>query len=352
MRRHGLVERGRDAPEHVAARLCGLHAQVFSSAELTAWARIDGLAAGDVATAVWDHERLVKTWAMRGTLHLLPGDELPLWHAAFSTYEHFLKGAWVRAFGFSSPDEVEELIGEIGEALDGRALTREELAEALPHHGDKLRESWGSALKPAAFRGLLAFAPSSGQAVRFTRPPGGARPPVGEALAEVTRRYLAAYGPARRQDLSRWWGSHALSAAKAQKRFEALGDEAVEVLVDGERCWALAADVEAMRDAERPRAARLLGGFDQYVVSSNRDVEVLVSADVKAAVFRQAGWISPVVLVDGAVAGVWRWERKGGRLAVRIEPFGSLPAWARAQVEREAESLAAFLGLALELAWR
>jgi hypothetical protein len=351
MRRHGIVARGSETLEELAGRLCGLHAQVMSSAELTAWARIDGLASGDLAAALWDHGRLVKTWAMRGTLHLLAGDELPLWHAALSTYDHFLKGAWVRAFGFSSPEQVEELIAEVAQALDGRALTREELAEALPHHGEKLRESWGSGLKPAAFRGLLAFAPSEGQTVRFTRPPSGPRPPVDEAVAEVTRRYLGAYGPARRQDLSRWWGSHALSAAKAQKRFEALGEEAVEVLVDGERCWVLARDVDAIRSASPPRAARLLGGFDQYVVSSNRDVEALVPAASKPAVFRQAGWISPVVLVDGAVAGVWRWERKGGRLVVSIEPFRRLPAWSRGQVEGEAERLAAFLELPLELSF-
>lgn len=59
--------------------------------------------------------------------------------------------------------------------------------------------------------------------------PGVAEPPVADALAEVTRRYLAAYAPALREDPARWWGGNALSAAKAQTRFEALGDEAVEV---------------------------------------------------------------------------------------------------------------------------
>jgi Winged helix DNA-binding domain len=354
MRRHGLVERdpaGADALVGVASRLCGLHAQVMSSAELTAWARIDGLRDGDVASALWDHGRLVKTWAMRGTLHLLPGDELPLWHAAFSMYEHFLKGAWVRAFGFSSADEVEALIAEIGEALDGRALTREELAEALPHHGDKLRESWGSALKPAAFRGLLAFAPSEGQSVRFTRPPAGRRPPADEAVRAITRRYLAAYAPARREDMSRWWGTHALSAAKAQKRIEALGDEVVEVDVEGSRCWVLADDLDAMLAAKPPGVARLLPLFDQYVVNSNRDIEPLLAAAEKARVFRQAGWISPVVLVDGAIAGVWKHERRGAAVEVALEPLAKLPRWAVDQVEADAARLADHLGGDPRISW-
>jgi Winged helix DNA-binding domain len=352
MRRHGLVDRapgGAAALAGVASRLCGLHAQVMSAAELTALNRIDGLAPGDLGQALWDHGRLVKTWAMRGTLHLLAGDELAEWHAAFATYEHFLKGAWVRGFGFASAGEVEELIAEIGEALEGRALTREELAAAIPHHCDKLRESWGSTLKPAAFRGLLAFAPSEGQAVRFTRPPDGDRPPAEDAVRAVTRRYLAAYGPARREDLSRWWGTNALSAARAQKRFEALGDDVAQVTVEGARCWVLARDLDELLAAEPPRAARLLGLFDQYVVNSNRGIEALLPAAEKTRVFRQAGWISPVVLVDGAIAGVWRHERKGARVAVDVEPFAPLERWALDQVAAEAERLAGYLGAELTL---
>jgi hypothetical protein len=69
----------------VASRLCGLHAQVMSSAELTVWARVEGLDREAVRRALWEDRTLVKTWAMRGTLHLLPASELPLWHAALGT---------------------------------------------------------------------------------------------------------------------------------------------------------------------------------------------------------------------------------------------------------------------------
>src|SRR6516225_12090854 len=69
----------------VASRLCGLHAQLMSSAELTVWARVEDLDRGAVQHALWEERTLVKTWAMRGTLHLLPSDELPLWHALLGT---------------------------------------------------------------------------------------------------------------------------------------------------------------------------------------------------------------------------------------------------------------------------
>lgn len=358
MRRHRLVERvAPDALLDVAGELCGLHAQVASAAELTAWTRIDGLEQGAVEAALWEREELVKTWAQRGTLHLLPTRDVPVWHAAMSTYAHFLKGAWVRSFGFASADEVEELIAAIGAVLQEQGpLTREELAIAVAErtgddsYRERLREGFGAALKPAAFRGLLAFAPNSGQNVRFRTPPETKqRPSQDDGVAEATRRYLAAYGPARREDLSRWWGSPALSPAQAQKRIEALGDEVTQVDVEGAKAYVLTSDVEELHHAEPPEAARLLPMFDQYVVGSNRGVEQLLPQRRKDAVFRQAGWISPTVVVDGAIAGVWSHERKGPDLVVEVEPFARLPKWASAQLEHEAERLAAFLGGQLTL---
>ena len=139
----------------VVSELCGLHAQVMSCAELTLWARVEGLERDAVSRALWEERTLIKTWAMRGTLHLLPAAEMGLWIAALGTRieRHFLNKARQRAFGFTR-EEVLALIDAIGEALDGRELTRAELAETV---GDqRLSESWGSMLKPC----LLYTSPS------------------------------------------------------------------------------------------------------------------------------------------------------------------------------------------------
>ena len=83
LRRQCLDRRAsRDEVLGVIAKICGLHAQVMSAAELTLWARVEDLEPGMVGEALWEHRSLVKTWAMRGTLHLLPADELPTWVAA------------------------------------------------------------------------------------------------------------------------------------------------------------------------------------------------------------------------------------------------------------------------------
>src|SRR5436305_4318520 len=178
VRRHYLDER---APSGsmltVASRLCGLHAQVLSSAELSLWARVEQLERNAVKQALWHDRTLVKTWAMRGTLHLLPATELPLWHAALSTSRRYLRPAvWQKYFGITL-EELDRLTEAVGAALDGRVLTREELVREVGRltgtaaFAAKLaHSSWGTILKPAAFTGRLCFGPSVGQRVQFTRP--------------------------------------------------------------------------------------------------------------------------------------------------------------------------------------
>ena len=359
LRRHHLGERApRKLMLDVVSSICGLHAQVMSSAELTLWARVDGLRPDDVSKALWEEHSLVKTWAMRGTLHLLPAGELPMWLAGFSTYDHYLKGAWFKAFGISR-EELEALIDAVGEALGGEPLTRAELAEAVvaatgdSSLGEKLSESWGAYLKPAAFRGRLCFARDRGRNVCFTRPDrfldrwDSVEP--ADALADITRRWLRAYGPGTREGLARWWGIP--SAARAQKMLDALGDEAVEVDVEGKRLRMLAADAEEAAAISPQRSALLVPGFDQWVVGAARGEAALLDPAQKARVYRQAGWISAALLVNGRIEGVWRHERKGKRLTVELEPFGKLPAWARRGAEQEAERLRDFLGGELSLGW-
>ena len=101
-RRHALDARvPRERALEVVSGICGLHAQVMSSAELSLWARVEDLERDAVAKALWEDRTLVKQWAMRGTLHLLPADELGLWLGALATYAHWLKPCWFKAFNTS-----------------------------------------------------------------------------------------------------------------------------------------------------------------------------------------------------------------------------------------------------------
>jgi uncharacterized protein YcaQ len=350
LERQGLAERvPRKRMLEVAGQICGLHAQVLSSAELTLWARVDGITNGAAAKALWEDRSLVKLWAMRGTLHLLPASEYWTWQAGLSTYDHYLKPSWFKYFGLSR-DEFDLMVETIGEVLHDRVLTREELAEAVADRsgsselGEKMRESWGAMLKPASFNGKLCFGPSTGQKVGFTHPEswlgGKKKVDQDEALMEITRRYLGSNGPSTREEYGRWW---AVSPAKALARIKKLGDEVAEVDVEGTACWMLAAEVEAAAAAKPAKRVNLVPAFDQYVIAATKQADHLTPGPFKARIYRPQGWISPVLLVDGRMDGVWSHEVKGGRLNVTVEPFVPLTAWAKKGVKSEAESLAKFL---------
>jgi DNA glycosylase AlkZ-like len=313
VRRHHLDQR---APAGsllaVASRLCGLHAQVMSSAELTVWARVEGLDREAVRRALWEDRTLVKTWAMRGTLHLLPASELPLWHAALGTSRRYQSPALWRRFGITLED-LDRLTKGIAAALDGRVMTREELAEEVGRltgsaaFAAKLAQgSWGTILKPAAFTGRLCFGPSAGPRVRFTRPDtwvtAAATPVDPQAVsAAVTRRFLAAYAPATYHELARWWGGGGISTAR--QWMATLGEEVSPVELDGAQVWMLSEHAREVRELPPIRSVRLLPGFDQYVVAASSHAQHLLPGNWRHRVYRPQGWISPVLLVNGRMEG-------------------------------------------------
>jgi len=113
----------------------------------------------------------------------------------------------------------------------------------------------------------------------------------------------------------------------------------------------LAADVEEAAAAEPSGVIRLLPGFDHYVIAAPRDAEAVLAAEHRARVYRAQGWLSPVLLVDGRMAGVWSHDVGGDRVAIAVEPFAPVGSEVRAGVEAEARRLAAFLGGEPELTW-
>jgi hypothetical protein len=219
--------------------------------------------------------------------------------------------------------------------------------------GQKLLDSWGATLKPASFRGHLCFGPNQGQNVRFTRPdrwlPNWQAVNPDQAMREVTRRYLSAYGPASYENYERWLG---ISTAEVKRLFNSLGEEVSLVEIGGTSAWMVTEEVAQIVAATPSNSVRLLPGFDPYVIGAARDETAILPAAFKERVYRAQGWISPVLLVNGRMAGIWQHNQKGSRVEVQIEPFEDSPQWVRQASETEAERLAAFLGKKLELSWQ
>ena len=333
----------------MAGDIGGVQAQVMSGAEMQIGVRVDCTAA-NVRDALWKDKRLVKTWLMRGTLHLLPAQDLPLYTAAMRTRWTRVNKTWLKYVGLTMLDLL-KLVDDIGDSLDGGPMTREELFRSVGKgHSERVREvlksGWGMILKPVARNGLLCFGPSRGQAVTFVRPQqwlGTWRdldPDV--ALVEVARRYLRVFGPATKIDFARWWGNW---PGVGNAAWEGLTGELAPVSVEGKRADILTADLDRISRVPTGSWVQMLPTFDPYLLGhASRDH--LVEAAYRSRVSRAAGWISAVVLVDGRVAGTWTHTAVKQTLRVTVDPFKRLSARTVAEVRARCAAIAEFLGLA------
>src|SRR5215467_11846205 len=130
MARHALAAPATGlGPADVAGVLCGAHAQVLSAAELSIGRRIAGATRTDVQRALWVERTLVKTFGPRGTIHLLPAADLPMWTGALSALPSSVP-AHPEGVRFT-PDQADQVIAAIGDALSDAELTVDELTEAI-----------------------------------------------------------------------------------------------------------------------------------------------------------------------------------------------------------------------------
>jgi len=337
--------------------MCGIHAQVMGTTDLQVWARCDPAPDPDaVGRALWEERSLVRTWCMRGTLHLLTPAQLALYAAVFDPAQQYT-GVWYRAFEVT-PAEMDALYGALATALEaGTPMTRRDLAEAVTaiageRLGARLHSSWGELLKPAGRRGLFVNGPNRGSETTYVRTDrwleggGVASVEPAAARAEWLRRYLRAYGPATAQDYARWLGVR--QVGPINRTLADLGEEVTEVQVAGRRLLALTADVEALRGGGAGAAVCLLPAFDPYVLG-HADRDHLIAAEHRPLVYRTAGWISPTVLSEGRIVATWEHSVEPTALRVTVTPFETLTREELAGIEAEASRLAAHFARRLAL---
>lgn len=342
----------------------GAQAQLLSAAHLALWARVRDLRPENVDAAARSRT-FVKAWCMRRTLHLVPSEDLAI----------FIRGSARRAerevrrfLGRGASERVlEELIAATLGALD-RPLSGPELVDRVSRSlGLPVRRmrwgGWGSDAKIpgvgvgrltvpvrhllhlVAARGVVCSGPSRGTAPTFVRAdawvPRWRDVAREDAEDELLRRYLRAFGPATAADFAVWTGM-ALSDARAIWRRQEAG--LAPVSVEGWPAAVFRTDLRRLKAARsEPLPVRLLPYFDSYLLG-HKAREHLVALRHHKTVYSKAGWIAPVVLVDGRVAGVWAYARERNRLLVRVTRFAAVSARTAARIREEAERLGRFLG--------
>jgi len=357
LRRHHLLEDSAQKQDAVTIcrDMCGVQAQIMSAAYLQLWTRNHAITRPEIDSALWKTRTLVKTSLMRQTLHLIPTDEFPLYIAALRP-SRFAQAMRIMERCGITRDESEALIALIMETLSAGPLSRPAIAAAIRPKASKqvrfwMENSWSLVRLPVA-EGLICYGRGEGNEIVFIRTDHWLPKlklklmPTTEAQCALLRKYLRAYGPATLTDFSHWAGIplrglKPLPALLESELAEAPGGKKNRLL--------LREDVAALtgRRSANP-SIRLLPNFDSYLLA-HREKDHLLSAQHYKRVYRNQGWISPVVLINGVITGVWSHKVHGKRLLVNVEPFGKLTKTERAGIEREAESLALYHDASLEL---
>lgn len=353
--RHHLLEPvPSDRLVDVARDTCGIQSQVVSASRLSFRARTRGLTPGMVDDALWKDRQLVRLWVMRQCVHILPAEDLSMFVAALGTSLNRINRGWLLRYGLDD-DLSRLLVDAVVEALEDGPMTRQELGEHVeanlgPEHVKWVTHSWGGVIVEACYEGAVVFGPPRGQNTTFVRRDSVIRdwdpPGEDEARDMLVRRYLHAYGPARVQDFVNW---SATRVKEFKPVWERLGDDVVDVEHEGHTVQMLRDDHEMATSLEPDGPiVNLLGNFDTYLLGHKDRTQVVDEARRKA-VFRTAGWVSPVVLVNGRALATWSQDLKRSEARITVTPFGRLPAGIRKRIKEEAADLGRFWDLPVKV---
>ncbi len=203
VQRHNLDHKESRPPTEVAGA-CGIHAQVMTAAQGQFWARSKGVVQEEMQDCLWKQPTLVKTWCMRGTLHIVPKEDLDVFAGARRRVSTDRETQWMKYESISYSD-LDTVTHAVREALEGKALTRSELMKEIvkqlrPKLRMLLRSSWNELLHPASFEEVLCFGPKRGSENTFVSPKNWLKSwrtslTPEESRMALLQRYLRVYGP-------------------------------------------------------------------------------------------------------------------------------------------------------------
>ncbi|MDQ6713551.1 MAG: winged helix DNA-binding domain-containing protein [Candidatus Dormibacteraeota bacterium] len=338
-------------PDTILREVCGLQAQVWSAATLGMRARSAGLEAGKVDQALNQDRSIVRTWLMRGTLHVVAAEDVrwlldllgPVFARAGAT-RHAQLGLDddLKARGVTT---IRKVLAEAG------PLTRYALVDRLRSRHmvlDPKTQAPIHLIALAALQGILCLGPgrddgASTYVLLDDWVPRTPMPSRETALAELARRYFAAYGPATIDDLSAWSG---LAMIEARSAVSGARAGLTEVMIQGRPGFVRKQRLR-LRAAVLETDVRLLPAFDTYLLGYRRR-DLAVPLPLQRRLQRGGGWLHPAVVVSGRAMAAWSLRKSGARGGqVLLEPSQPLPKTVRAGIEAEVADIGRFLDLRL-----
>lgn len=340
LRRHHLLDQSAKDLVTICRDVCGVQAQITSAAQLQLWARNHAITPAAVNDALLNSRTLVKTSLMRQTLHLVPADEFALYIAAQKKTRVGTVLTRMAKFKITR-EEAEGLTALILDFLQAGPASRIAIAAAVRPKVSKrihkwMAESWSMVRLPIA-EGQICYGPGEGNQATFIRTdhwlPTLRQVDKAEAQKELFRKYLRAYGPATLNDFAHW----SLITMPEVRALRPLLDAEI---ADYDGLLILREDIKALQgDAAGLSSVHLLPYFDVYLLA-HRIKEHFLKPQFYKRVYRNQGWISPVVLINGEIAGVWTYKLSRKAVEIEVGLFTRISPRTRRQIKDRAGELA------------
>ncbi|HEV8572525.1 MAG TPA: winged helix DNA-binding domain-containing protein [Actinomycetota bacterium] len=331
-----LLERSELSLTGALERVAGLQAQYAPSAYVGLWTRLRDFRR-DALTKALEQRRAVQATLMRATIHIVSRRDFHLFAAAIRDER---REWWFRVQRRQLQLEgvdMEKVAGRVQNHLADGPLRQAEIAERLRAEGFP-RIAWVGA---GMWIDLVRVPPSGTWEGRRADLYGLAETWLGPSTAtqaagleHLVRRYLAGFGPASLKDVAGWTGLPATTLRPVVDglRLRRFRDEGGGELLDLPRA--------PLPNPDTPAPVRFLPTWDATLLVHARRTQILPESARPLVFNTKTPHSVSTFLVDGAVAGTWRYEE--GR--VRLEPFGRVPREARRDLDEESERLAAFHG--------
>lgn len=330
--------------EEVVTDICGFQAQEVQATSLAVRARSHDLTAEDIETARYEGRSVVRTWCIRGTLHLVAVDDLPWLLSLFGPV--FVARGQRRLADLGLDDATCDRAMNIirGALADHGSLTRTELTEHLQHAGikcDPKTQAPYHLTRRAALLGIICeVSPKDGEEaydllenwVSIDDPPSRE-----VALTKLARRYLAAYQPASLTAFASW---SRLPMRDIREGWELINDTTTAVTVNGAPAKLLTDDITD--ESTSNTDVQLLPAYDTYMTGYESS-EHAVSAEYEQQIRPDGGVIRPTVIVDGRAVATWKLERSRTVDSVVIDPFDTFESKLTPHFEAEIDDLGRFL---------
>lgn len=317
--------------------LVAIQAQEPPSASLAIRPRAKDLLASQVVRALEKERTIVRTWCMRGTLHLIAAQDIGWLLALLGPI--LVRKSRRRYSQLGLDDELSTRALEAIRTILGSQcpLTRAQLAGQLAERGIPTEgQAAYHLLRRAGLEGVVCFGPDYQGEPTYVLlddwADKGAVLPADVARARLARRYLEAYGPAGPRDLATWSG---LSMKDASAGFEAISDELTKVTIDESPAWLLKAHASWLEEAASDQpSVLLLPAYDPYMLGYHGR-ELSVPQRYAKRLHPGGGLFRPALFVDGRASGRWQLKRKKGNVVIRLEPFEELRATVTRALEQE-----------------